>query len=71
MLSCIKCSTKYESAETEPYYCLPCLNAKKDIADKIDAKFAGRSRIKSKTLLDQYNEAPRAKGGFPDARYFL
>lgn len=71
MFECIKCKASYQSTDSEAYYCPSCLNAKKSIADMIDAKFVNRSRVKPKTLLEMYDEAPQTRGGFPDARNFL
>lgn len=69
--ACLKCKIDYEEQDSEAYYCPSCLKVKKSIADQIDAKFANRSHIKPKTLLEMYDEAPKTRGGFPDARNFL
>ena len=38
-LSCLKCQTKYESADPDPYLCPSCVAEKNDIAAQIDRKF--------------------------------
>ncbi len=37
-LSCIKCGTKYQSKDDDPYFCPSCLSARKVLEREIDAK---------------------------------
>lgn len=68
--NCIKCNAQYQDADPDAYYCPPCLKAKKQIAAQVDAQFASRPRTKVKTMLEQYDEAPKVRG-FVHASKFL
>ena len=59
---CIKCTKEYQEDDPEPYYCESCLAQKRELATKIDTTFVPRPRVKS--LLQEYDEAPKGPGGF-------
>ena len=61
--SCIKCHTKYEDSDPEPYYCQSCNEQRKAIAAEVDAKLANRGSKKIKTDLQLYMENQQRTGG--------
>ncbi len=61
-LNCIKCSTQYVSADSDPYYCESCNEQKKAIAREVDKKLAGRISRNSKSDLQIYDEIRKARG---------
>lgn len=62
--ACIKCKAQYEDEEPEAYYCATCLEEKKKIAAEIDARMAMRPKKESKSMLQEYDQAPKGPGGF-------
>ncbi len=72
LLPCLKCGQRYEESESEPYYCPPCLESRKQIAIEIDKKFANRPIVRMKSELELYDEARKANGGkFPSYKHLM
>lgn len=63
---CIKCKVQYQDGEIDDYYCSPCNEERKRIAQEIDKKFSGKSVAPIKSALQEYEEAPKFHG-FPRA----
>jgi len=59
---CIKCRTKYQDKDPEPYYCPPCNEERKALAKEIDAKVASLPKKPHKSALQEYDEAPKIRG---------
>ena len=59
---CIRCSSEYEDADPEPYYCSHCFTKQRQLAAEIDKNHVPRP--KGKSLLQEYDEAPKGPGGF-------
>jgi hypothetical protein len=66
-LSCIKCGSKYQSADPDPYYCAPCNEERKTLAAQVDAKMAGRTSKEVVSDLKAY-EAEAKIMNTPDGR---
>lgn len=66
-LSCIKCSSKYESQDPDPYYCKPCNDERKALAATIDAKMAGRPKKPVMSELQAYDAKAKVQQT-PDGR---
>ncbi|KKM01583.1 hypothetical protein LCGC14_1793020 [marine sediment metagenome] len=62
--NCIKisCGAEYSDTDPDPYYCSPCQEASKKIAEQIDAKNKGRTSEPVKSNLQIYDESPKAHG---------
>lgn len=60
--SCIKCGTQYTDNDPDAYLCTTCNEARKAIAAQVDKSLAMRPKRQSKSLLQQYNEAPKVRG---------
>lgn len=62
--TCIRpgCGTKYQSNEPEAYYCEPCNEARKAVAQEIDSKMLGKPREPIMTPLQAYDAAPKIRG---------
>jgi uncharacterized Zn ribbon protein len=63
--SCIKCNTKYQDKDPDPYFCPACVAQKKALAEEIDKKVKARQSNKKEkmSLLQQYDSSPKV-GGF-------
>ena len=61
---CIKpsCPNTYEDNDPDPYYCPTCNEAKKVIAKKIDAQFAGIPRKPVESDLQKYDRLKDDRG---------
>ena len=69
--SCIKCKEPYQDKDPDDYYCSPCLEEKKKLAQKIDAQIASRPKKKrTPSLLQAYDAAPKVRG-FIHAKYLM
>lgn len=51
---CIKCKSSYQDEDPDVYLCETCTKAKLEIAAKIDAEFAMRSRMEPMSELKQH-----------------
>lgn len=60
---CIKCKTKYESEDEDPYYCVTCKAEKDAIAAEIDARMP-RAKNTAVSSIAQYDALPKIHG-FP------
>lgn len=60
--ACVKCGSKYQDTDPDPYYCVNCQKVRKEIAAQVDVKFAKRPKIVTKSLLQEYEEAPKING---------
>jgi hypothetical protein len=61
--ACLKCQTRYEDTDPEPYYCESCKVERKAIAAEIDKKLATRvSKRQQKSDLQIFNEISKARG---------
>lgn len=61
--NCIKCGQPYSDNDVDAYYCLICIEAKKAIAEEVDAKIALRGpRVQVKSDLQVYDEIRKARG---------
>lgn len=62
--ACIKpdCQNSYQDNEPDAYYCQSCQKEKERLAKQVDSKFQTRSRKKTTTALDEYNNAPKVHG---------
>ena len=60
---CIKCGTKYQSEDPDPFLCADCEKAKEQIAKDVDAKMANRKPNKAKSAMQEYEESEKV-GGF-------
>lgn len=63
---CIKtvCPNTYEDNDPEPYYCPSCKEANKAIAAKIDTLLASRPKKEHRSVIQEYDAAPKGPGGF-------
>ena len=61
---CIKpsCDTKYKDTDPDAYYCNSCNETRKEIAKQVDKKFENKIREPVKSLLQEYDESPKAHG---------
>lgn len=60
--NCIKCSQQYETEDVEAYYCSPCNEAKKILAEEIDRKIGSTVGQEPKGELKAFDEFAK-KGG--------
>lgn len=60
--SCIKCGKEYKDSDPDPYYCKACVAEKKAIAEAVDKKVQARSRKKTISALQEYDNAPKVHG---------
>jgi len=59
---CVKCKREYFDNDPDPYYCPTCNEQCKLIAAEIDRKIATQPRKPIKSLLQEYDEAPKVNG---------
>lgn len=60
--ACIKCATQYQSEDADAYLCAQCLEQKNKIAKEVDARLSARPKRETKSLIQQYDEAPKMNG---------
>ena len=66
--NCIKCDTSYSSSDVDAYYCEPCGQKKKEVAEQVDARFQGRGSS-SFSHLQEYDEIRKRSGArFPSIK---
>lgn len=62
--NCIKCGEKYSDEDPDAYLCATCLEARKVIAAQVDRTMAALPRKAVKSLLQEYEAAPKVAGRF-------
>lgn len=60
--NCIKCHEKYTDDDVDPYLCDPCKEKRKAIAEQVDRTLSLTPRKPTKSLLQEYDEAPKIQG---------
>lgn len=60
--ACIKCRTKYQDKDPDPYYCASCNEERLELAKKIDAQMASRPKKQHVSALQEYDNAPKIRG---------
>lgn len=64
--TCIKpaCDNKYQSSDTEAYYCPSCVEEKNKIAKKVDAQIASRpSKRPTTSAWQEYEKSTKMNTG--------
>lgn len=59
---CVKCQVPYKDTDPDPYYCEPCNEQRKIIAQEVDRKLAGTVDTNVKSDLQIFDELRKTKG---------
>lgn len=69
--SCPRCKSLYEDTDPEVYFCPPCQQARKKIAEQVDKKLEGNVTKNVKSNLQLYDEICKKTGRpFPSLNDF-
>jgi predicted nucleic acid-binding Zn-ribbon protein len=60
--ACIKCGESYQDGDVDAYYCPPCLEVKKQLAQEMDAKRVGVSKKPVISALQEYDNSQKVHG---------
>lgn len=60
--NCIKCGDKYSDDDPDAYFCEKCIEERKVIAAQVDRNIARLPKRQAKSMLQQYEEAPKVRG---------
>ena len=69
---CIKCKTGYMDSDPDPYFCFPCREKAKSIAQDVNKKLAAKVHKQTKSGIEQYNDlCKKFNTPFPPLKSFM